>query len=202
MPLKTILFDLGNVLLNFSHERMCQQVADLFSVSPDLVKERIFTNGTYLVFDRGRLTENDLHKQLQMDFKVDCEIDALRRAVGDIFKPNKQMHEFLPALKEQGLRLVLLSNTCVTHIDWVKSNLPTLKYLDDLVLSYEVGACKPEPEIYQAALQKINCQPNECFYTDDIEDYVQAGRTHGLNAEVFESAEKFRQDLAAFGVHL
>ena len=202
MALRTILFDLGNVLLNFSHERMCRQVAQLFSASPELVRERILTSGAYLDFDRGRLTEEDLHGRLQSDLNKLSEINDLRRAVGDIFEPNVQMHEFLPRLKAQELRLVLLSNTCVTHINWIRSHFETLSYFDDLVLSYEVGACKPDAKIFQAALNKIQCRPDECFYTDDIQEYVMAGRLHGLHAEVFTSANQFRKDLAALGVML
>ena len=67
-------------------------------------------------------------------------------------------------------------------------------------LSCGVGAIKPEPAIFQAALNQIGCRPAECFYTDDIAQYVEAGRQHGLSAEVFTDVSNLRQHLAERGV--
>ena len=202
MAIRTILFDLGNVLLNFSHDRMCRQIGDVFGVSASRVREVILSEGLYYRFDRGEISESAIHELLQETFDVRCKLEDLKRAVGDIFEPNTEMNSLLPILKDQGMRLVLLSNTCVTHINWIRSQYETLSYFDDLVLSYEVGACKPDEEIFLPTLSKIDCQPEECFYTDDIEEYVLAGRSHGLNGEVFTNAEKFRHDLQTLGVDL
>ena len=59
---------------------------------------------------------------------------------------------------------------------------------------------KPSPKIYQAALQAIECEPAECLYTDDIADYVDAGKSHGLQGVVFESAEQFVREIESHGV--
>jgi putative hydrolase of the HAD superfamily len=61
---------------------------------------------------------------------------------------------------------------------------------------------KPEPAIYQAALAKIGCRPEQCFYTDDIADYVQAGRSFGLDAEVFATTTELESQLSDRGVVL
>ena len=44
-----------------------------------------------------------------------------------------------------------------------------LRHFHELVLSYEVKAMKPQPEIYhEAPSRSAGCRPEECFYTDDI----------------------------------
>ena len=57
---------------------------------------------------------------------------------------------------------------------------PLLERFDALVLSYEVGAVKPEPAIFEAALKAIECRPAECFFADDIAGNIEGEVT--LNA--------------------
>ena len=107
------------------------------------------------------------------------------RAVSNIFRPNESIVPVLDQLKAAGLRLVLLSNTNVAHISFIKKRFDVLTRFDDCVLSYQVGAMKPDPPIYEVALQAIQCDPRECFYTDDIVENVERARGFGLQAEVF-----------------
>jgi putative hydrolase of the HAD superfamily len=116
------------------------------------------------------------------------DVAAVRRAASDIFWAHDDMLPILAGLKKNGYRLVLLSNTSISHFNWVREHYRFLPHFDDFVLSYEAGAIKPDFPIYEQALQKIQCDPHECFYTDDIPDYVAAGRRVGLQAEVFQNA--------------
>ncbi len=200
--IKTILFDLGNVLMKFSHERMCKQIAAAFQVNTEQVSELIFSTDLHLQFENGMLTEKQFHQTLESMLGSRCSIDVLKRATGDIFELDTDMRDVVDQLRKQNFRLVLLSNTCVTHFDWIQSQFDLLKQFDDFVLSYEVGASKPEVAIFEAALQKIQCTPAECFYTDDISAYVEVGRQHGFNAEIFTSAEQYQQHLLKYGVVL
>jgi len=200
--LRTILFDLGNVLLPFSHEKMYAQIGRLCGHTPEQVRELLDQDGLADAFECGRVSEDEFHRQLESRSKTSISIDDLRIAAGDIFTINAAMREALPVLRDRGLRLVLLSNTNVTHIEWVRRQFDLLEFFDALVLSCEVGAMKPDVAIYKAALDAIECPPEHCFYTDDIPAYVDAGRSHGLQAEVFEGAETFRRHLADRGIEV
>jgi putative hydrolase of the HAD superfamily len=70
------------------------------------------------------------------------------------------------------------------------------------VLSYEVKAMKPDPRIYAAAVEAARCAPQECFFTDDIPEYVEGARRAGIDAVVFEGQEALERELAARGVLL
>jgi len=68
------------------------------------------------------------------------------------------------------------------------------------VLSCDVGAVKPEPRIFDEALRRIRCVPQECVYTDDIAAYVSAGRERGLHGVVFTDAAAWQAELAQRGL--
>ncbi|WP_437206013.1 HAD family hydrolase [Planctomicrobium sp. SH664] len=200
--LKTILFDLGNVLVHFSHDRMCRQLADVCQRSPDEIRRDVFESNLHLEFERGQLTEEEFADRLRSLYGVPFSLERLQWAAGDIFELNEPMIPVLNELKRRGLRRVLLSNTCITHVRWIEQHFDLLDRLDAKVLSYEVGAAKPEPEIYLAALDQIHCDPQECLYVDDIAPYVAAGKSFGLHAEVFTSAQRFCDDLLRYDIRL
>lgn len=183
--IRTCLFDMGNVLVFFSHDRMCEQLGQLCDRSTEEIRQLLLDSGVQWNYERGRLSPTQFHEWFQETAGREVPFDDLKRAASDIFWLNEPIVPVLDQLKAQGLRLVLLSNTCITHFEWVRDHYDVLQRFDACVTSCGAGAIKPEPAIYEAALREIGCEPGECFYTDDIPKYVTAGRQHGLMAEVF-----------------
>ena len=150
-------------------------------------------------FESGLVEPRDFVEQLSrvLDLRVDydrfCEIWSC------IF-----MHTLVPdGLVEElaaRYRLVLLSNTNAIHFELIRRKYPILRHFHDLTLSYEVKAMKPQPEIYRAAIEKARCAPGECFYTDDIAEYVEAGRRMGIDAVQFRGADKLQEEMRARGI--
>ena len=200
--IRCLLCDLGNVLVHFSHERMCRQVADVCRCDQVAIRELLFESGLQLELECGRITEDDVHLELQKAVRRPVDFDDLVRAGSDIFTLNEPMVDVLDALKDSGCRLVLLSNTSVPHIEWVRDHWNVLERFDECVLSCEVGAVKPEPAIYRAAVERIECAAAECLYVDDIAEYVEAGRGHGLDAVVFTDTRSLIGVLAARGLQI
>jgi putative hydrolase of the HAD superfamily len=198
--LRTLLFDLGNVLVHFSHERMCRQIGALVGRSGADVRTHFFDAGLLRELECGRISEDVVQQALEQRLNVTFDAAALRRATADIFTLNAPLRPLLDELKHAGYRLVLLSNTSVTHYDWVRAQFDVMQPFDACVLSFEVGAVKPEDAIFERALQVIGCEPSECFYTDDIAAYVARGREFGLDAEVFTDAASLCRQLRERGV--
>lgn len=197
---RTMLFDLGNVLLFFSHERMWRQIAEVLDVPPGDVREILFESHLEADFERGHVGETEFRQCFERLAGHTVDVEVLRTAASDIFELNAPIVPLLDRLRSAGIRLVLLSNTNETHIQWVKRKFDLLDRFDDFVLSYEVGALKPEAAIYEAALTKIACRPEECLYTDDLAGHVEAARRFGLDAELFIDVETLRGQLRERGL--
>lgn len=200
--IRTVVFDMGNVLVRFSHERMCEQIGRLCGRTGGEIAVILLQSGLQWDFERGRVSEAEFHRRFEEAAGRQVLLDDLRHAASDIFVPNDDVREVVLALKQAGHRLVLLSNTSIAHYEFIRSRWDFLDPFDELVLSYEVGAIKPEPAIFEAALAAIRCRPEEAFYTDDVPAYVEAGRSHGLDAEVFTTAVALRGCLAERGIDL
>lgn len=191
----TILFDLGNVLLHFSHERMYEQVGAIAGWSTSDVRDLFAEHRIITEFECGRMKQADVHRLFETATGQQVDRRRLMRAISNIFTPNEPLLRTLDPLKEAGLRLVMLSNTNAAHLAFIKKQFDLLPKFDELVLSYKVGSMKPDPPIYEAALKAIRCEPNECFYTDDIDENVERARGFGLQAEVFIDTQTFLAQL-------
>ena len=200
--IRTFLFDMGNVLVHFSHERMCAQMGALCGRSGLEICALLFDTGLQGEFERGHVSEPEFHRRLEKAVGRPLEFEGLRQAGSDIFQLNSSIVGVLDALRGRGHRLVLLSNTSISHYEFVRERFDLLDRFDDFVLSFRVGALKPDAAIFAAALEAIHCDPAECFYTDDIPAYVEAGRRFGLRAEVFTDTIALLGQLRDLGIAL
>ena len=199
--IKTCLFDLGNVLAFFSHDRMCEQLARLCGVGAHETKHLVMSKSMADPWERGMLNRYDIILALENHFHRKIDSQLIELAFADIFTENTEIVGLINHLKEERIRLVLLSNTCDMHFEFLESRLSVLSLFDEFVLSYKVGFRKPEVEIFEAAKRVIDCQPEECFFTDDIEAYVNKARELGFAGATFRTTIELIEDLKMSGVH-
>jgi putative hydrolase of the HAD superfamily len=192
---------MGNVLIRFSHDRMRRQLAEATGLTTDDVRELLLEHALFSEYDRGTIDDAAIVQRFERRAGRALDSAALLRAMSDIFWPMEGMTEVVRSLKAKGHRLVLLSNTCRPHVEFVNREFPeVLAPFDAMVLSYEARALKPEDAIFEAAKERIECAPEHCFYTDDIAAYVEAGRKHGLQGSVFTGAQALVAELAERGI--
>ena len=200
MTIKTCFFDMGNVLVHFSHDKMCQNIAELCGWTEAQTKAYLLDEGRQWKLERGEVSEEQFHDEFCHATGKALNIDELRHAAADIFWLNESIVPVLHQLKAAGMRLVLLSNTSVTHLKFIERNFSVLELMDDRVTSFEAGALKPEDRIYEVALSKAMCEPHECFYTDDIEAYIRKAETFGIHARLYTTTERLLSSLREFNV--
>jgi putative hydrolase of the HAD superfamily len=182
---RTIFFDLGNVLVFFSHQKMITQVARYCNLDLELVETTMKRHGD--LYARGDVDSQAVYKEFCKLSQKNLHFGTLMRAMGDIFQPNDPVIEIAIELKKNGHRLFLLSNTCDAHFTFASSQFPFLKHFDGYILSYQVGALKPEKKIYEKALEIAGCEKKDCFYTDDILDYIETARSLDIDAEQYKT---------------
>lgn len=200
MNYKTIIFDLGNVLIDFSHEKMFEQVAALTGIPPQDVYELLFEKRTGLQYERGLISTEEIASLIQKKATLSFEIPQLLEAASAIFSPREEMEILVKKLKGKGCRLIVLSNTFEPHIDYIAKNYSILPYFDDHIYSYEVGYAKPEPKIYEAALKAAKCAPSECFFIDDKIENIRPAEILGIRCHHFRTPPLLMDDLIRAGI--
>lgn len=196
---KTLIFDLGRVLVYFDFKR-AYRALEAYCPCPAIeMPKRLLATDMVERLETGRMSPEEFHADFAKLLAAEVEFGRFCDIWTSVFT-----HELIPepliANLAQRYRLVLLSNTNPIHFESIRAQYPHIRHFHDLVLSYEVGAIKPEAKIYQAAIASAGCAPDECFYTDDIPEFVEGGRKAGLDAVQFESVEQLERELRARGI--
>ena len=192
---KTLILDLGNVLVDFDFSRGYHALAPHPPFSPQDLPARIAQTGLVLPYERGEISSQQFYQQLSEALHLDLPYDRFCDLWSTIFLPDTLVPEALLANLHRRHRLVLLSNTNEIHFQMIHRTYPLLRHFDARVLSYEVGAMKPDPRIYDEAVRQAGCSAQECFYTDDVLEFVEGGRRFGFDAVPFTGAAELERQL-------
>ncbi len=193
--IKAVIFDLGRVIVPFDFHRGYARIAALTGLSVEEVPARIRPTGLVEKLESGQIAPREFVKQLSAVLNLRCTYEEFCEIWSCVFLPDALVPEKLLEGIAARYRLVLLSNTNAIHFDMIRANYPHLRHFHALVLSHVAGAMKPSPEIYRQAVEAAGCKPEECFFTDDIPEYIEGALRYGIDAVQFHSAAQIEAEL-------
>jgi FMN phosphatase YigB (HAD superfamily) len=209
-----IYLDLGNVLFHFDRDRAFRQMAAVCGGSPGVVREAVLGDspgssphpGTslHVALERGTIDWAGFHDEFSRRTGTRSDPTALAEAASDMFTLAVDMLPVLGALERIGCPTGILSNTSAVHWNHLlRGGYAVLPgRFAQLVLSFEVGTMKPDPEIFAVAAAQAGVPPERIFFCDDLPEHVAAARAAGWDAEPFTSAGPLVAQLARRGINL
>lgn len=201
--IKTVIFDLGGVIVPFDFKRGYQAMADRYGLVATEIPGRIGTTDVVIRYESGQIETPDFVRELTGSLGIEATVDEFADFWSVIFERRTLIPASLPeALRANGYRVLLLSNTNDLHFSFIRQHYPILDHFDHHVLSFRVGAMKPSPAIYAEAIRHAGCAPEECFFTDDVAMYVEGAKAAGIDAVQFKQYEQLREELLVRGVRI
>ena len=189
--IKFVYFDLGNVILDFTHQMMVDNVAKVASIDGAEVQKHMFDNDLENRYETGDLNSQQFHEEFCKLAKAECDKDEFLDACGDIFWLKSETVPVISQLWTANMPLGILSNTCEAHFDAAKRNFHVLgHFFDTVITSYQSKSMKPDQKIYTDAIAAAGVDASSIFFTDDKPENVEAAIKAGMDAVVFESAEQ------------
>jgi len=200
--IKTILCDLGNVIVFFDNHKIAEGLSK-FSDKDEKYIYNFFINAVHRKgFDKGKITETQFFMGFKNNLNLKLNLNQFKKIWCSCFTGlNKDMVKLLYKLNEH-YKLILLSNTDAIHFTHCKKKYKVLDIFYDFILSYEAGYKKPEPLIYLHAIKKAKTFPNKILYIDDINVYVQAAKFFGIKSTQYTTFEKLETDLKRMNVKI
>ncbi len=202
MPSSTraLLFDMGNVVVAFDFRRAYAKLAPICPLSLDELRQRLRTSGIVRRLETGQLAPEPFVAEFSALLDIQLTYPEFEEIWSSIFLPEILIPESLFAALSRNYPLILLSNTNAIHFSYISSHYTFLGHFHHLVLSHEAKALKPSPEIYAEAVRRAGCRPEECFFADDVPEFVEGARRFGLDAVQFLSAPQIESELRSRGI--
>ena len=191
-----IIFDFGNVLVEFNPHRLYDPIFDGDIEKAEWFNQNVTTPTFYNNIDRGDDFAQCI-RDVQAEHPEYAEELALydtryHDMVGDALPG---MSELLAELKQRGHGLYGLTNWSY-KVYAVMERLPIFRLLDGTVISSEEHLIKPDQRIYQCLLERFSLKASDCIFVDDKQVNVDAAIACGMHALLFTGSSQLRSDLS------
>lgn len=182
--IKTILFDLGNVIIRFDASILEKTYSSYARIDEGQFIEYLLESDNINKYMEGKLSSSQFYEKTRRHFRMDVGFDEFYRIWNSMFYPYPEMEKIIRSIKKKypHIKLVLISNTNEEHYKFIKEKYEILKLMDVCVVSHELGRQKPHPDIFNVAMRLAGSIPKNTFYTDDRPELVTAARVMGIRA--------------------
>lgn len=198
--IKTIIFDIGNVLVDFAWKPFFKS----FGLNEEEIKtlaEATVYSKDWVEYDLGNITDKEILARFCKNAPqfTDILMKIDKDWKGIILKRSYAI-PWIISLKKQGYQVLFLSNfsskarrECAEALDFVP-------YTDGGIFSHEVHMVKPYPEIYQLLLDTYQLNPQECVFIDDTLENLTTADKFGIKTIQFKTKEQVLDNLDALNI--
>ena len=177
--MKVLLFDLGQVLFQFDWQPALEIVARHSPHDATAIRKMVVAHEKHRNFELGLATEGEFFAWLRTELRLDAQAPPLERLWNEIFRPHQENLELFERVGRTH-RVAIVSNTNVSHARHLETIYPALLNCERRFYSFEVGLRKPDPRIFQLALETMGAVPAHTLFIDDLEENVQAASAIGI----------------------
>lgn len=194
MTIKTIIFDLGGVIVDLDYSNFYKQIIALSPLENPQTQIMLEFFRQSDLYHQGKMTDEEFYK-LACEILQVCMInqnqfyEAFNSIISDSSQP--EMISLLKELKNmKKYKLIALSNVNSSHWNYLLNKKGDfLEYFSEFILSHEVHLTKPDPRIFQLAIEKSECKAEEIVYIDDGLNNIRSANELGIRGLSFTTVE-------------
>ena len=189
MMIRNIIFDVGNVILNFNIKEVLESFTD-DKEEQKFILENIINSPEWLknaLIDTGYISREDAI-EIVKDRTNHCNdklITDFLNNYNNFAKVDKNVLKMIKSLKDKNYKIFLLSNiNPYTHESIKKSGI--FEIIDGYVFSYQEHKVKPYISIYKTLLERYSLIPSESVFIDDNIENIRTGNSLGIISKKVE----------------
>ena len=191
------LFDLGNTLIKLAYERVLANICRNASTSRDELIEILEAAGGYRDMERGAVTFPEFYEFIADRSGYRGSLRDFHEVWSDFFDGTLPGVEELLQRVRAKYRVGFLSNSNEVHAELIPRRFSGLFQKDDrFIFSHRFRVAKPDPEIFQRALEVLGTTAPQVVYVDDLIENVLAARSVGMRAFQYIDTPSLTKQLA------
>ncbi|WP_370399992.1 HAD family hydrolase [Sulfitobacter sp. JB4-11] len=199
MTIQAVVFDIGNVLIEWQPERFFDSVIgtdrrramfaaiDLHGMNDRVDSGENFHEVLARTADENPEWRNEIN--IWQDRWLDLASPAIDHSV-----------RLMAALQGRGIPVFSLTNFGIQTYDIAAAKYPFLRQFDHDFISGHMGVIKPEPAIYEMLESQSGVAPEALLFTDDRTDNIFAATARGWQTHLFEHPQGWADRLVSEGL--
>lgn len=178
------IFDLGNVIVDIDFNRVLGAWSDFSRVPLATLKQSFAMGEPFHQHERGEISDEEFAKALCAEMELPLSYEQFSTGWQAVFVALRpEVIAIMHKLREQGHRVVVLSNTNRLHTTYWPEQYPEIRAAADHVyLSQEMGMRKPEARIYQKVLELEGVTAEDAVFFDDNADNIAGASQLGITS--------------------
>lgn len=178
------IFDMGNVIIDIDFNRVFAVWSKLSGVPLASIKKNFTAGEVFKLHERGNITDIEFAEEINSELGMSLSFEQFAEGWQAIFiAVRPEVIDIMNKLREQGHRVVVLSNTNRLHQDYWPEHYPEIAASADfLYLSQDLGMRKPDPELFKYVLESEDVEAQNAVFFDDLQINVDLALSVGMNA--------------------
>ena len=201
MSIEAVVFDMDEVLCHYRIERRLELLSRWSGRAPEDIHAAIWRSGFEDASERGEMDADaylaGFGERMGYALTPAQWVEARRIAV----EPNEAVLAEASRLAGR-VKIAVLTNNGLLLKRHMAEVFPAVVEVfgENAFCSGELGAAKPDPEVFRRLAARLGVKPESALFFDDGEKYVLGAREAGFHAHVFDGVEGLRQRLAEHGL--
>ena len=191
---EVIVFDLGNTLIRFDHNIAARKIAAFSGLGLDKIYDLFFDSELTRAFEKGVIQPGEFHEKISDVLGHKLPYEEFVSIWNEIFWEDESSCALARELKSRYM-LFLLSNVNELHFDYIRNRFDIINIFDKVIVSYLVGAMKPDRKIFEHVVELAGGDRSKLLYIDDRNDLVKEAILLDIDSIRFEGADLLRKTL-------
>lgn len=177
--MRAVIFDLGRVLIDYNHSETLAAVARIST--KDATQIRALYNEIAVAAGIGTLDADEMHSFFVEQAQAPADFALFQQAFcSSMARIDPALTYAVELQQRPGVTVGVISNTNAAHVAWLDEHVPELDELDLVMMSNEIGMEKPDPAVFELALELLDVPAQQALFIDDVAENVQAAQHLGM----------------------
>ena len=198
------MLDVGQVLVALDYPTALRRVKPYSRLAGEEITQRMANHPGVPLYESGRLPTQAFYEMTCKLLEMEVSLADFKSGWASIFAFDTPEGQCISPQLFRELKcryqMVAVSNTNEMHWKYLETTFPLIHEFDEQVLSFRVGAMKPDPVIYREALARARCSPSEAIFIDDLPVNIEAAEQLGIKGILYQGEAKLRAELTRLGL--
>lgn len=198
--IKAITFDLDGVYFPDGKAKFIASLAE-FGIDETEAK-RVFLKSEQMNrrYKVGKMSDSDFWNWASEEWDIALTAEDIMARLIDSYRMDPEVVDLVRTVRSAGYKTMICSNNFPARINGLNTKFHFLDDFDVVVLSYEVGTCKPDSKIFSRLIELSGVNADEILFADDDPSNLMQAKELGITTYAYQNFDGFIAELKAQGV--
>lgn len=202
--IKNIIFDFGGVILKHKATLTKDILSEMFPNSKTEIEA--LWNEYKVLLNTGKKSSREFIIEAKKRTSTDSSLHTLRQKWSNLYKREAndvdwELLDFIEKLKAK-YKIYLFTDTIDVHDEYNKTR-NIYERFHGVYKSFEEGVAKAAgKEAYLYLLDKIEANPEECIFIDDLEENIKIANEVDITGIIYKNLDQLKDELKLRGISL